>query len=237
MIDPKSVTIKDITAELHHVFELFNVEYFDGILPTPAITIQSNGHRRNTMGWCSTVPVWGTEDGSVQMYELNLAAEFLKLDFFEHMDTMLHEMVHLYHKVMGIKDTSRENTYHNKHFKNKVLELGFEYKDNRPDPIHGWTYARLGEKAKEKIAAMPINRELFIIARYGYEYFKAIEEGRKPVALVQDGSVLSEPGERPIAARSKSKKWVCPNCGISVRSYKDNVNLMCMDCEELLEKQ
>ncbi|QDA30248.1 SprT-like domain-containing protein [Paenibacillus polymyxa] len=237
MIDAKSVTIKDITAELHHVFHLFNEEYFDGMLPIPAITIQSNGHRRSTMGWCSTVPVWGTEDGSVQMYELNLSAEFLRLDFYEHMDTMLHEMVHLFHKVTGVKDTSRDNAYHNKHFKNKVLELGFEYETNKPDPVHGWTYARLGKKAKEKISAMPINQDIFSIARYGYEYFKALEEGRKPAAPSQGEPIFSNEGERPLAAKARSMKWVCPSCGMAVRSYKANVNLMCMDCEELLEKQ
>ncbi|WP_348622640.1 SprT-like domain-containing protein [Paenibacillus polymyxa] len=237
MINAENITIKEITAELHHVFNLFNKEYFDGVLPIPAITIQSNGHRRWTMGWCSTVPIWGTEDGSIKMYELNFAAEFLRLDFYEHMDTMLHEMVHLYHKVMGIKDTSRKNTYHNKNFRNKVLELGFEYQNDKPDPLHGWSFARLGKAAKEKIAAMPINKDVFVLARYGYEYFQAIEEGCNPSELSQVTPVTAEVGGRPTSPKSDSHKWVCPSCGIAVRSYKAEVNLMCMDCEEILEKQ
>lgn len=232
MFDIKSLTLSDITTELHHVFELFNKTYFDGVLPTPAITIQSNGHQRLSMGWCSVVPVWGTQDGTLQMYELNLSAEFMDQDFYETMDTVLHEMVHLYHLHAGIQDTSRKGTYHNKRFKQKVLELGFEYKEDKPDPKHGWTYARLGDEAKRKIGEMPIRKEIFVIARHGYSYFKALAEGGGTDEIASSSST-----NMGYESGSKSIKWTCPSCGISVRSYKKDLNILCGDCNQNFETE
>nr|WP_171717607.1 SprT-like domain-containing protein [Paenibacillus phytohabitans] len=231
MFDVKSLTLSDITKEIHHVFKLFNLTYFEGILSTPAITIQSNGHHRLSMGWCSTKPVWGTQDGSLQMYELNLSAEFMDQDFFETMDTVLHEMVHLYHLTIGIQDTSRKGAYHNKNFKQKVLELGFEYQEDKPHPTHGWSYARLGKEAKKKIEEMPIRKEIFVIARHGYTYFKALAEGKDPAEVMSSGIINNN------ESSSKSIKWICSSCGVSVRAYNKNLNILCGDCDQRLEME
>lgn len=69
----ENITIKNVTAELHKAFQIFNTHYFKNDLPIPAITIQSSGHKRKSMGWCSQVPVWGDKDGKSVMYELNLS--------------------------------------------------------------------------------------------------------------------------------------------------------------------
>ncbi|WP_232252125.1 hypothetical protein [Bacillus licheniformis] len=45
---------------------------------------------------------------------MNIAAEYLDIEFMETMDTMLHEMVHLYNAIRDIQDCSRNGTYHNK---------------------------------------------------------------------------------------------------------------------------
>lgn len=237
MVDVKSITISDIVAELHKVFDLFNETYFDGSLPPTAITIQSNGKRKHTMGWCTTRPVWGTEDGSVQMYEINLSAEFMDHDFFETMDTMLHEMVHLYHMVTGVQDTSREGLYHNKRFRDKVLELGFEYEEFKPHPQYGWTFARLGSEAKQKIGAMPINKEIFIIARHGYAYFRQLAEGRKPQAIQgtpEPESDAASGGKK--GSKSQSQKYVCLSCNTIVRSHNKELNIICGDCNQRFVK-
>lgn len=46
----KLITIEDVTTELHKAFSIFNKTFFEGDLPTPAITIQTNGNKRNSMG-------------------------------------------------------------------------------------------------------------------------------------------------------------------------------------------
>lgn len=239
MIDVESITISDIIAELHKVFDLFNETYFEGQLPKTAITIQSNGHKRLTMGWCTTKPVWGTEDGHVQMYEINLSAEFMNQDFYETMDTLLHEMVHLFHMVTGVQDTSRKGVYHNKRFRDKVMELGFEYNEYKPHPRYGWTFARLGKEAKIRIGAMPINKEIFVIARHGYAYFRALSEGLKPQRVtIEEDEVGQQPaGDSSQGSGTKygSLKWVCPSCSISVRSYRKELNILCGDCNQKFE--
>ncbi|UOR14198.1 SprT-like domain-containing protein [Halobacillus amylolyticus] len=226
------VNIDQITQELHNAFYLFNQHYFNNELPTPAITIQSSGHKRKSMGWCTVVPVWGDKEGKTKMYEINLSAEFLDLDFYETMDTLLHEMVHLYHKVHNIQDCSRKGTYHNKHFKKKVLEIGFEYQNDKPDAKHGWTYARLGQKVKDEISNMNISADVFTISRRGSIYFNALENGQSAgEAEMQSGRETSSAG------KPSSYKWVCSGCGLIMRSSKKEVNVKCGDCDITLEKQ
>lgn len=108
--------INAATKELHVAFNLLNKQFFNNELPEPAITIQSSG-KRLSMGWCSSKEVWSDRHGKIRKYELNISAEYLNIEFMETMDTMLHEMVHLYNSVKGVQDTSRNGTYHNKKFK------------------------------------------------------------------------------------------------------------------------
>lgn len=62
------------------------------------------------------------------------------------------DTLHLYHGVKGIKDTSRKDEYHNTKFRDKVLELGFEYKEEKLDLRHGWwSFARQGWTVCEEI--------------------------------------------------------------------------------------
>lgn len=249
------ITIEEITRELHKAFQIFNDFYFNGSLPLTAITIQSSSHQRLAMGWCTTRPVWGDRNGKIQMYEINISAEYIDMDFFETMDTLLHEMIHLYHKVHNIQDTSRNNTYHNKHFRDQALALGFEYAEMKPDPKHGWTYGRLGKTAIEQIAKFDIDQSKFVIARKGSVYFQQVTQLQQQAAIAhpEDNNDASENGEidyeeievtpgrevtNDIMERKPSSyKWLCPSCKISVRSTRKEVNIICGDCKETMQKE
>ena len=50
-------------------------------------------------------------------YEINICAEHLARPFEQVAETLLHEMVHLYNLQIGVQDTSRGGTYHNKKYK------------------------------------------------------------------------------------------------------------------------
>lgn len=226
--------ISKVTNELHKAFHLFNKRFFDGKLPTPAITIQSNGHKRKTMGWCTTVPVWGDKEGKIKLYEINLSAEFLDLSFIETMDTLLHEMIHLYHKVNNIQDCSRKGRYHNKKFRDKALEIGFIYQSDKPDPKLGWSFAKLGPRIIEEIHTLDIDPKAFSISRRGYAYYKALEEGLSPSEAEQLASAIPEKDSQ---TNSKSHKYLCESCGLIMRSYKNTANVECKDCEKRLVLQ
>ena len=60
------------------------------------------------------------------IYELNIAAEVLNYAIVETLDTMIHEMVHLYCRENGIKETSRGGTYHNGEFEEEAEKSGLE---------------------------------------------------------------------------------------------------------------
>ncbi|MBA9086485.1 hypothetical protein FHR92_002963 [Fontibacillus solani] len=221
------INIESATEELHRAFRFLNKGFFSNNLPEPAITIQTGG-KRSTMGWCSPEPIWLDAEGKIKMYEINIAAEFLNIDFFETMDTMLHEMVHLYNKIHGIQDVSRGGQYHNKKFRDECLRRGFYYESNEPDKKVGWSYAKISEETKAKIDKFDIDRNVFIIARNTFGNI---------VKDSPDSSDSEASGEEESEGRGKRKshirKYECQSCGISVRASK-KVNIRCADCDEIM---
>ena len=77
-----------------------------------------------------------------------------------------------------------------------------------------------------------IDASVFTISRKGSRYFKAIENGETPS---QSTSSLRE--TNAAAAKPSSFKWVCPSCDLIVRSSKQEINVICGDCNEQLEKE
>lgn len=227
------VNIQAATDELHKAFRLLNEKFFRGELPEPAITIQTGG-KRNTMGWCSRVPLWADAEGKIQLYELNIAAEYLNIDFYETMDTMLHEMVHLYNKVNGIQDVSRGGQYHNKRFRDECLRRGFYYERKQPDPKLGWSYAKITDETKRKIDSFEIDRSVFVIARNTFgTVIKGDQAGDEPEPNSNDSP--QEEGGRGGKRRSHIRKYICNSCGTSVRASK-KVNIRCDDCDQKMEE-
>jgi predicted metallopeptidase len=198
------MNIKKAVDELHRSFKLLNKEFFQDELPMVAITIQSKG-KRNAMGWCSTKEIWSDKEGKVLMYEINISAEFLNIPLMDTIDTILHEMVHLYNAINGVQDCSRGGTFHNKRFKAEAENRGFHY-DAPSDPKYGWSFCKLTEESKERIQKLGINEEAFSIAR--------MEAGKRG------------------AKKSTSYKWVCPECDMKLRSTKPEVKIACVECSD-----
>lgn len=217
----KMTNIKSAISELHKSFNLLNQTFFEGELPEPAITIQTSG-KRKSMGWCSTKEVWSDRKGSIKKYELNISAEYLNIEFMDTMDTLLHEMVHLYNAINGVKDCSRGGTYHNKRFKTECEKRGFYFTESKPDKKYGWSFAKLTEETKETISTLGIDHSAFVLARK--DFTKKGSEG----GTGEEGE--SEGEEK----KPKSYKWTCPTCKLIVRSTKENVNIKCGDCDETL---
>ncbi|MEK5163189.1 SprT-like domain-containing protein [Paenibacillus sp. FSL R5-0527] len=226
------VNIEAATEELHRAFRCLNEAFFDGELSEPAITIQTGG-KRSTMGWCSRSPIWLDSEGKIQLYEINIAAEYLNNDFYETMDTMLHEMVHLYNKIHGVQDVSRGGQYHNKRFRDECLRRGFYYPSNEPDKKLGWSFAKITDETKAKIDRFKINRDVFVIARNTFGTVVSVP------AAEGGPSESGESAGKGDTQRKKShiRKYVCPGCGNSVRASK-MVNIRCDDCDEkMLEEE
>ncbi|MGY3219330.1 SprT-like domain-containing protein [Bacillus sp. TE9122W] len=204
--------------ELHVAFKKLNDAFFKGELPEPAITIQTSGNRKS-MGWCTTKEVWRDKEGKNRRYELNIAAEYLDIEFMETMDTMLHEMVHLYNAIRDIQDCSRNGTYHNKRFKAECERRGFYFPDNKPDKKYGWAFPKLTEDSKKKIESLKINPKAFSIARKGFH----------------GGTGDNASGEQQQDEKKPRKyKWICPACNLRVLSSKKEIAVKCVECDEIL---
>lgn len=209
----KDSTIEVAIKELHKGFRLLNERIFHNQLPLPAILVQNQGTRtRNILGWCTVDKIWADEKRTIQMYELNITAEFLNRPLAEVMATMLHEMVHLYCSVADIKDTSRSGGYHNKRFKAEAERFGFEVTF---DKKNGWEHTALLPQTLAIIEGLDLDQEAFKIKRYTWG--EATEEN--------DEELEEKPKKKP------QNIWHCPSCGIEIKPKKKiKLNIICGKC-------
>ena len=141
--------IKEVVASLELLFDRLNGRYFESELSRPVITV-SPDHSGKAYGWCTTWKAWqdGRTDG---YYEINVCAEYLNRTIEAIAETMLHEMVHLYNILHGVKDCSRAGTYHNIAFRDAALSHGL---DCRKDAKYGWTVTELTQDAASFIRSI-----------------------------------------------------------------------------------
>lgn len=199
-------------GQLEKIYRALNLDFFSGALPEPIITVQS---KPGTMGHCSVAKVWKRKED--ETYELNIAAEVLSYPIEETLDTMIHEMVHLYCRENGIQEVSRGGKYHNGKFKEEAEKRGLEcYRAGQ----YGWNTRptdKLVEYALEKgWSEIKINR--------GQTWPGLRTGGTGPQ---HNGTATAGGGRRP----SSTRKYICPKCGQSIRATKV-VNIICGDCME-----
>ena len=200
-------------GQLEKIYNVLNLGFFGGELPVPIITVQS---KPGSYGHCSVAKVWQKPDG--QTFELNIAAEVLNFPIEETLDTMLHEMVHLYCRVHGIKETSRGGKYHNGKIKEEAEKRGLTcYQCGQ----YGWN-----TKPGDNLVEYALNK--------GWNEIKIGRNTLPPI--MRTGSAGAAHGEAPTAADggkrpSSTRKLVYPKCGQSVRATKA-VHILCGDCME-----
>ena len=218
MIMKQTTNMQRSIQYLNKIFKLLNEKYFDNELETPIITVQSTpkayGHFTPWNSW-SINEADGTKKGTV---EINIGAGTLDRPIENVVATMLHEMVHYYCYVKGIKDTSRNGRYHNsKGFKAEAekRDLHLEY-----DNVIGWSITTPTENLLDFI----IENQLEDI-RIGRNEFTSYFIGGG--AKAGNGTNTTTPPTK----KGNSIKWVCPCCGAIVRSTRV-LNIVCGDCNE-----
>ena len=211
----QSTKMSRAVSQLEHIYNALNADFLAGELPVPIVTVQS---KPGTYGHCTTSKVWQRKDTGA--YELNIAAEVLNFPIEETLDTMIHEMCHLYCRENGIKEVSRGGKYHNKRFKAEAERRGLICV---PCGAYGWNTTpegndRLIQYALDKgFSEITLGRSTLLPMRTG------------AAGTPQAGAVPG--GKRP----SSTRKLVCPCCGLSVRATK-KVNILCGDCMQKMEE-
>lgn len=212
----ETVKMSRAVGQIEKMYNTINVDKFGGELPLPIITVQS---KPGTYGHCSTSKVWRRKDDDT--YEMNIAAEALTAPIEEVIDTLIHEMIHLYCREHGIQEVSRGGMYHNGRFKALAEEKGLVCEKAGQ---YGWNTRGTGNDALVEYAIekgwneIKIGRE--IIGRHGING-----------SGTASGNAPTTGGKRP----SSTRKLQCPKCGCSVRATKA-VRIMCMDCMEQMNE-
>ena len=199
---------------LEKMFRALNQRYFGGVLEEPVITIQSTPR---AYGHVTVSKAWRRQDGEMR-HELNIAAGTLDRPIENVVATLLHEMVHLYNMQMGIQDTSRGGTYHNKRFRDAAMarDLDISY-----DSRIGWSITA------------PTEALINVIIEEGWT---DIHMGRSDGYSARGAGGTAKGGtmQPPAPAKSNTRKYRCPVCGNSVRATKV-VNIICGDCMVKME--
>lgn len=159
-------------------------------------------------GHYTTWDAW--ENKTAGYREINIGAETLNLPIEQLMSVMVHEMTHHYCAVNGIKDTSRGGTYHN--------SAGFKRVAEGTGAVTIGYDPRIGHSPTTPTPALIAFVE---------------EQGWKGVDLSRN-----TPEKATRGRKQNVRKYVCPECGNSVRATKA-VNIGCLDCDcpmELEEK-
>lgn len=204
-----NASVKNLIQNLEDLFAILNEKYFSESLVKPVITISPNTAKTNALGWCTAYKAWKDTDDGEGYFEINICAEHLARPFEEVAGTMLHEMVHLFDLLNGVKDCSRGGTYHNAKFRDAAEAHGLTVEK---DEKYGWSVTALSEDALETVK----------------DYMDMIKQ--TSFSLYRE----AEQKEEKKGGKSNSRKYVCPCCGLIVRATKE-VKVICADCEEMLQ--
>lgn len=219
-------SIKPIIEKLENLFLKLNKKFFNGELSFPVITV-SPDTTKGAYGWCTTWKAWSNSEqkktadlatltkeqleaikSEEGFYEINLCAEHLARPFEQVAETLLHEMVHLYNLQIGVQDTSRGGTYHNKKYKTAAEQHGLTVEK---DSKYGWTITKLNEEAKSFISE--IQDQKFNLHRKSLPKFSGVS-----------------------TSKQSTRKYVCPVCGTIIRATKE-VSVICAECRVEFEEQ
>ena len=201
-----------VAGYLNKIFDLLNIRFFESELSRPTITIQSTpkayGHfslRNDT---------WISKNGCT--HEINIGAGTLSRPIENVCATLLHEMVHYYNYIHGIKDCSRGNTYHNQKFKYAAENHGLRLAHSTK---YGWSHT----EPADDLLQFVLDNDLTDILIYRNEdtLFHIFGTGTQQAPPVNTVPPISKP--------SSTRKYICPVCGISVRATKE-VHIASMNC-------
>ena len=205
-------------GQIEKMARAINRDYFNNNLEMPIFTVQSS--KGKSYGHSTKRKIWINEKKNKAQYEINIAAEFLNCDIECTLDTLIHEMIHLYCRQNNIQEVSRGGVYHNKKFKELAEKCGLK---TFQCGNAGWNTTHEGN---EKLTEYALKNDFFEI-NIGTNI---------PPQFDLDG-IMGTMGIQPNVqgTRCSTLKYHCPKCGLKIRATKNIDNkLKCIDCDEIM---
>ena len=136
----------------------FNQQFAKGELKGALITVQSVGRKR-AYGWFAQ-NAWKDKDSNA-FHEINIGAEHFKRSNDDILETLLHEMAHLWNHQNGIDDCTRTQ-YHKKTFAEAAKRFGLTC-----EKMGRFGYAKTGlaDESKKAINELALAPDVFSIFR------------------------------------------------------------------------
>lgn len=200
---------KRVTGYLDKIFNMLNEAYFDGTLPKVVITVQSTP---KAYGHFTTYDAWHCQSDGYK--EINIGAGTLDRPIENVTATLLHEMVHEYCLLNGIKDTSRGGAYHNKRFRQEAEKraLHIDY-----DSRIGWS------------VTSPTEELIDFCIDHSLEDIQIARDDLISRTTIGGGTGATDRTRRTYTGRSTSHRHICPRCGNIARTGRA-IKLICGEC-------
>ena len=147
---------QQLYSELYRAFDIFNATFAENKLPNVVITIQESG-RRNAYGWFGN-GFWKDNLVGDSVPEINLSAEYLSRGASCLLETLLHEMAHLWNACVEKVSDCSGGQYHNKKFKIAAERFGLTVERSG---TRGWSHTKLDKPAIEAIKKVDADESLF----------------------------------------------------------------------------
>lgn len=214
-------------GQLEKMYNVINADYFESALPKCVITVQSSKGR--SFGHSTCRKIWKDKEKGDSFYEINIASEFLDCEIECTLDTLIHEMIHLYCRVNDIQETSRGGCYHNKKFKELAEKCGLQcFYDKKV----GWNTDHHDNMKLIEYALSKGFTEICI----GVEMPSTLGGLLGALGNGSIGGVFVAPP--PVSVPTSSTiKYKCPSCGVKIRATKDlDGCLVCKPCGRTFQR-
>lgn len=197
--------LSEVIGFLERAYEVLNATYYDNTLPRVVI---NTAKARGCYGYFTTSKVW--RDTNDCYFEISITPDYgLARDIYSVLSTLQHECIHCYCATRNppLHEVSRNGRYHNKIFRDLAVER---------DLIIGYD-SRIGYSITS-----PSQNLIDFVDSQGW--------GNIDLSRTADNDITLPIGPNTTTRKpTHIRKYLCPNCGISVRASKA-VNIACLDC-------
>lgn len=203
-------TMSRLTNQLEKMFRALNADFFENQLEMPVITVTpSSRSYAHYTPWNA----WQCKDDHRR--EINIASGTLNRPLDAIAASLLHEMCHQYNDtIVGVQDTSRNGTFHNKHFKLAAETHGLICTKTE---LYGHARTEPSDQLIEWLLNHSELREIEMCR---------INSGFSSVGI---GSRSTDGNAARTTTRSNSRRYICPCCHTVIRATR-SVNVLCGDC-------